>query len=226
MKVLVAAVLVASSVEAFQLSSPAAAKNKLSFGSSLSSATSSTSLNAGSQITMPALSSTMKEGRVVSWLKSEGDEIEAGEAIMVVESDKADMDVEAFEDGFLAKIIVQEGQIAPVGQAVAYIASSAEEIDSVIASFGGGGAVAAAAAPAAANAGTYLTLSGTIVIVMINRSQAPKMIKWVDGSHTFYIAPSLLFFSILQHQLPPPVRVRPSPIANSAKSTCPPCPVP
>jgi pyruvate/2-oxoglutarate dehydrogenase complex dihydrolipoamide acyltransferase (E2) component len=174
MKVLVAALLVASSVEAFQLSSPAAAKNKLSFCSSSSSATSSTSLNAGSQITMPALSSTMKEGRVVSWLKSEGDEIEAGEAIMVVESDKADMDVEAFEDGFLAKIIVQEGQIAPVGQAVAYIASSAEEIDSVIASFGGGGAVAAAAAPAAANAGTYLSLSRTIVIAMITSRQAPR----------------------------------------------------
>ena len=97
---------------------------------------------------MPALSSTMKEGRVVSWLKSEGDEIEAGEAIMVVESDKADMDVEAFEDGFLAKIVVEEGQVAPVGQPVALIASSEDEIDSVIASFGGGGA---AAAPAVAD---------------------------------------------------------------------------
>lgn len=43
------------------------------------------------KITMPALSSTMKEGRVVSWLKSEGEAIEAGEAIMVVESDKAGM---------------------------------------------------------------------------------------------------------------------------------------
>ena len=52
----------------------------------------STALNAeGSTITMPALSSTMKEGRVVSWLKQEGDAISAGEAIMVVESDKADV---------------------------------------------------------------------------------------------------------------------------------------
>ena len=102
----------------------------------------------GSTITMPALSSTMKEGRVVSWLKSEGDEIEAGEAIMVVESDKADMDVEAFEDGFLAKIIVAEGDMAPVGEAVALIASSAGEIDDVVASFSGGGAAAAPAAAA------------------------------------------------------------------------------
>ena len=74
------------------------------YGSSFNSVT---QLNAeGTKILMPALSSTMKEGKVVSWLKNEGDEISAGEAIMVVESDKADMDVEAFEDGYLAKIIV------------------------------------------------------------------------------------------------------------------------
>jgi len=117
----------------------------------------------GSKITMPALSSTMKEGRVVTWLKSEGDEIEAGEAIMVVESDKADMDVEAFEDGFLAKIIVEEGEMAPVGEPVALIASELSDIDAVIANFNGGGA---SAAPAAAeptveepvNGGEYICL--------------------------------------------------------------------
>ena len=109
-----------------------------------------TELNAeGTKITMPALSSTMKEGKVVSWLKSEGDAIEAGEAIMVVESDKADMDVEAFEDGFLAKIIVGEGEMAPVGEAVALIAESESDIDAVIASFSGGAAAPAPAAPAA-----------------------------------------------------------------------------
>ena len=108
-----------------------------------------THLNAeGTSITMPALSSTMKEGKVVSWLKSEGDEIEAGEAIMVVESDKADMDVEAFEDGFLAKIIVGEGEMAPVGQAVALIAETESDIDAVIADFSGG-AAPAPEAPAA-----------------------------------------------------------------------------
>lgn len=58
------------------------------------STSTSTALNAeGSTITMPALSSTMKEGRVVSWLKQEGDAISAGEAIMVVESDKADVSI-------------------------------------------------------------------------------------------------------------------------------------
>ena len=110
---------------------------------------SSTSLYAGSGVFMPALSSTMKEGKVVTWLKSEGDEIEAGEAIMVVESDKADMDVEAFEGGYLAKIIVGEGEMAPVGAAVALIADSESEIDSVASAGGAAPAAAAEAAPAA-----------------------------------------------------------------------------
>lgn len=99
------------------------------------------------EITMPALSSTMKEGRVVSWLKSEGDEIEAGEAIMVVESDKADMDVEAFEDGFLAKILTDEGETAEVGAIVALVAASEDEIEAVAA-----GGASSAAAPAAEEA--------------------------------------------------------------------------
>lgn len=115
-----------------------------------SNGNSATQLNAeGSKILMPALSSTMKEGKVVSWLKSEGDEISAGEAIMVVESDKADMDVEAFEDGYLAKIIVGEGEMAPVGEAVALIASSLDEIEAVAAGGVGGGATAAPATAAA-----------------------------------------------------------------------------
>ena len=117
------------------------------------SSTFSTQLLAvGSKITMPALSSTMKEGRVVSWLKNEGDPIEAGEAIMVVESDKADMDVEAFEDGILAKILVGEGEMAPVGDAVAIIAESAADVESAIADYHNGGSSSAASAAASSPA--------------------------------------------------------------------------
>jgi len=113
----------------------------------------STALKAESiKITMPALSSTMKEGRVVSWLKSEGDAIEAGEAIMVVESDKADMDVEAFEDGYLAKIITGEGETAEVGAVVALVATEVADIAAVAAGDEGGDAAptpSAEAVPAA-----------------------------------------------------------------------------
>jgi pyruvate dehydrogenase E2 component (dihydrolipoamide acetyltransferase) len=87
---------------------------------------------------MPALSSTMKEGRVVEWLKSEGDTIESGEAIATIESDKADMDLEAFEDGVLAKILVGDGEVAQVGSPIALVADSSAEVDSIIAAGVGG----------------------------------------------------------------------------------------
>lgn len=107
-----------------------------------------------SQIDMPALSSTMKEGKVVSWLKAEGDAISAGEAIMVVESDKADMDVEAFEDGFLAAIITGEGESGAVGAPVALIAENEADIPALqaYASVLSGAPAPVAAAPVAAAA--------------------------------------------------------------------------
>ncbi|XP_031117643.1 dihydrolipoyllysine-residue acetyltransferase component 5 of pyruvate dehydrogenase complex, chloroplastic [Ipomoea triloba] len=80
------------------------------------------------EIFMPALSSTMTEGKIVSWVKSEGDKLAKGESVVVVESDKADMDVESFYDGFLATIIVPEGSSAPVGSPIALLAESEDEI--------------------------------------------------------------------------------------------------
>jgi len=107
-----------------------------------------------SQIDMPALSSTMKEGKIVSWLKAEGDAVSSGEAIMVVESDKADMDVEAFEDGYLAAIVTAEGEVANVGSPVAIIAAEEGDIPvlQAYAATLAGGAGAAVAMPAAAAA--------------------------------------------------------------------------
>jgi pyruvate dehydrogenase E2 component (dihydrolipoamide acetyltransferase) len=77
---------------------------------------------------MPALSSTMTEGKIVSWLKSEGDRLSKGDSVVVVESDKADMDVESFHDGILAAIVVPEGSSAPVGSPIALLAESEAEI--------------------------------------------------------------------------------------------------
>lgn len=89
------------------------------------------------EVVMPALSSTMTEGKIVQWLKRPGDPIVMGEPIMVVESDKADMDVEAFEEGFLATIIVDEGQSCPVGEAVALIVDSSDDVAKVTVSSNG-----------------------------------------------------------------------------------------
>jgi pyruvate dehydrogenase E2 component (dihydrolipoamide acetyltransferase) len=99
------------------------------------------------EVFMPALSSTMTEGKIVSWVKSAGDKVEKGETVVVVESDKADMDVESFYEGFLATIIVPAGEVAPVGAAIALVAETEAEI--ATAQQQGAAAAAPAAAPAA-----------------------------------------------------------------------------
>lgn len=81
------------------------------------------------EVFMPALSSTMTEGKIVSWTKSPGDKVEKGETVVIVESDKADMDVESFYEGYLATIIVEAGQSAPVGEAIALVAETEAEIE-------------------------------------------------------------------------------------------------
>jgi pyruvate dehydrogenase E2 component (dihydrolipoamide acetyltransferase) len=80
------------------------------------------------EVTMPALSSTMTEGKVVSWKKLVGDAVNRGDTLLVVESDKADMDVESFEEGILANILVADGDNAPVGSVIALIAESESEV--------------------------------------------------------------------------------------------------
>jgi len=108
-------------------------------------------------IFMPALSSTMTEGKIVEWLKQPGDRVNRGESVLVVESDKADMDVEAFQEGFLAAVLVQAGGTAPVGETIGLIVESEAEIGAAQAQAPAPGAAAASAtaapsAPAAAAA--------------------------------------------------------------------------
>ena len=83
------------------------------------------------EIFMPALSSTMTEGKIVEWLKNPGDKVERGESVLVVESDKADMDVESFQDGYLAAVLMPAGSTAPVGETIGIIVESENEIASV-----------------------------------------------------------------------------------------------
>ena len=99
---------------------------------------------------MPALSSTMTEGKVVEWLKQPGDRVARGESVLVVESDKADMDVESFQEGFLAAVIVGAGGTAPVGETIGLIVETEAEIAEVQAK--APQAPAAAPAPSAAAA--------------------------------------------------------------------------
>ena len=103
-------------------------------------------------IFMPALSSTMTEGKIVEWLKKPGDRVNRGESVLVVESDKADMDVEAFQEGFLAAVLVQAGGTAPVGETIGLIVESEAEIGAAQAQAPAPGAAAASASAAASAA--------------------------------------------------------------------------
>jgi pyruvate/2-oxoglutarate dehydrogenase complex dihydrolipoamide acyltransferase (E2) component len=132
------------------------------------------------EMAMPALSSTMTEGKIVSWLVGVGDKVEAGDPVMVVESDKADMDVESFEDGYVAAILTGEGESASVGAAVALLAESEEAIGAVAAAGAGGGG-GAAAAPAAAAATAPPAAAPAAAIVNEGRVVASGYAKKLAG---------------------------------------------
>ena len=102
------------------------------------------------KVFMEALSPTMEEGRLVKWLKNEGDAVKTGEPIAEVETDKAIMELVARGDGILRKRLVNEGDSRPVGDLVGVIATADENIDALVAGAAPAGAPAKAAEPAAA----------------------------------------------------------------------------
>src|SRR3954462_12138767 len=94
---------------------------------------------------MPRLSDTMDSGTIGKWLKKVGDQISQGEIIAEIETDKANMDMEAFADGVLARIIVDEGQSVNLGEPIAILAADAAEAEKIQSE---GPTTAAASAPA------------------------------------------------------------------------------
>jgi pyruvate dehydrogenase E2 component (dihydrolipoamide acetyltransferase) len=88
-------------------------------------------------ILMPALSPTMEKGNLAKWLKKEGDKVKSGDVIAEIETDKATMEVEAIDDGTLAKIVVPEGTAdVPVNQLIAVLAGEGEDAKAAAASAG------------------------------------------------------------------------------------------
>src|SRR5689334_6794555 len=97
-------------------------------------------------ILMPALSPTMEKGNLAKWLKKEGDSVKSGDVLAEIETDKATMEVEAVDEGILAKIVVPEGsQDVPANQVIALLAGEGEDAKAVSA---GGAAAPAKAADA------------------------------------------------------------------------------
>lgn len=141
------------------------------------------------EVFMPALSSTMTDGKVVDWLKSEGDTVEQGDMIMVVESDKADMDVESFESGILAHILVPAGEFAPVGAAVAYLARSAAEVPAIKAWAASSSSSTVASAPVDATTATTATPSTPTASATTSASEAVKEVAKVINEGRIIASP-------------------------------------
>jgi pyruvate dehydrogenase E2 component (dihydrolipoamide acetyltransferase) len=83
------------------------------------------------QVIMPKLSPTMEEGQLSRWLKKEGDKVSMGEPLAEIDTDKATMEMQALGSGVLRKILIQEGESAPLGQLIAIIGEPEEDISAI-----------------------------------------------------------------------------------------------
>jgi len=105
------------------------------------------------KVIMPKLSDAMETGKVIKWIKKEGDSVKGGDVIAEVETDKANVEIEAFGSGVLRKIVVGEGGQVPVGNLIGVIAEPSDDISNLAAS---APSPPAAAAPAPAKAAPAL----------------------------------------------------------------------
>jgi pyruvate dehydrogenase E2 component (dihydrolipoamide acetyltransferase) len=104
------------------------------------------------EIAMPQLSDTMTEGKLVKWLKQEGEAVKQGQTIAEIETDKATMEMESFDNGTLALMVAKAGQKVGVGQLIGVLAVGKETVEDVKKQYAGRGAASGAPSPAAAAA--------------------------------------------------------------------------
>src|SRR5213594_1400647 len=86
------------------------------------------------EVIMPKLSPTMEEGQLSRWLKKEGDRVAMGEPLAEIDTDKATMEMQALANGVLRKILIKEGESAPLGQIIAVIGEPDEDISQLVSS--------------------------------------------------------------------------------------------
>lgn len=103
-------------------------------------------------VEMPKMSDTMEEGVLVAWLAEEGDAVSSGDIIAQVETDKATMDLEVYDDGVLLKRVIPEGAAVPIGGLIAVLGKAGEDISGLLAGYDGAGGASAAAPASEASA--------------------------------------------------------------------------
>ncbi|MFH0991512.1 MAG: dihydrolipoamide acetyltransferase family protein [bacterium] len=124
------------------------------------------------KILMPKLSDTMEEGVILKWLKQEGEKVKQGEILVEIESDKADMELEAYDSGVLKKIVVQNGGKAPIGALIGVIAEADEDIYSLLNQQPSAGTVIHSTPPASETAAQ--TVSGVFIPEAASESSRVK----------------------------------------------------
>ena len=100
------------------------------------------------EITMPRLSDTMEEGTLIKWRVKVGDAVKNGDVLADVETDKATMELQSYDDGTVAKLAVDEGQTTAVGKLILLLAEEGESVEDAVKASGGGASEAPAGAEA------------------------------------------------------------------------------
>src|SRR3990172_5846491 len=104
-----------------------------------------------SEVVMPQMGADMTEGTILNWRKHEGEPVERGEIIAEIETDKANVEIEAFEGGVFRKALASEGDVIPVGGVIAIIAGADDDISRYTNAASTKRPAAAVARPAAEN---------------------------------------------------------------------------
>jgi pyruvate dehydrogenase E2 component (dihydrolipoamide acetyltransferase) len=125
------------------------------------------------KVIMPKLSEAMETGKVIKWLKKEGDAIKGGDVIAEIETDKANVEIEAFGGGVLRKILIGEGGQVPVGELIGVIADPADDIGAVASAAPAPPAPASAPLPAMESYRSVPETSAVVPMAAVSPSAAP-----------------------------------------------------
>ncbi|MEM8485142.1 MAG: pyruvate dehydrogenase complex dihydrolipoamide acetyltransferase [Bacteroidota bacterium] len=149
-------------------------------------------------VEMPKMSDTMEEGVLVAWLADEGAPVAAGDVIAQVETDKATMDLEVYDDGVLLKRVAGEGDSIPIGGLIAVLGKAGEDVSSVLARYGSGAPAAAkpavepaaepAAVPAASGDGAAAPVAAPVGSAPNGRTKASPLARRMAQEHGVNLA--------------------------------------
>lgn len=137
------------------------------------------------KIQMPKLSDTMDTGRIIKWLKKEGEKVAPGDVIAEVETDKANMDMEAYDEGILLKVVAKEGDRVPIGGLIGILGDAGEDLSAILSESGSSsrkGSSKSVAAPTAARQEAAAANASETSSPSVSSAPPAKLAESSDGS--------------------------------------------